>query len=175
MQFQAFFAVAILSVLSLVSGCGGGSDTGSSAGTPTTINSLAVTSSTAGPNQQPIISPGLDNGSFNVGWSVSASDPYHVSLYISVDAVLSPSADIQFFQRNCGSQSTLYQCSSTGNFACRFTNQNTLACGTSTLLDTSVNITALLDAIPKAAHVIAQACNGLFTDCKTAAVLVQLQ
>lgn len=171
---SSFKNIVILATSITVFGCTDtGEDTGST-NSATSINAYSVTGTSAQSNGVTPINSGVANGEFTVAWNVSSSDPYRVDLYLSNDAALS-NDDYEFFGQNCGSLSYLYDCGSSANFNCRFTTQNKISCGTVSSFNRETDISAFLDQIPKRAFLILEACNGLFNDCKTSSVEIELQ
>lgn len=127
----------------------------------------------------PILIPkynaGVNSGAFSVAWDVKATDPYHIDLYVSEDDVLSKASDVKFFGQNCGAFAGIHDCTQTGDFDCQFTGANLISCGTVSETNPEKNLTAFLTSLPKTAYLILEACNGLFTDCKTRSVQIEFQ
>lgn len=167
-------ASVILST-ALLTACGG-TDTGSGGPTSkTSINSYEIAGSeTVQAGDVVPINAGVNEGAFEVNWDVSSSNPYHVRLYVSDDAILSTDDDIQFFSQNCGTPSSIYNCNRTANFDCSFSAQNQIVCNETTY-NRGKNIGSFLNSLPQQAYLIMQACNGLFDSCKDQAIAIELQ
>lgn len=161
----------------LLSNCGGGSSDGNSSGTVTTgtrINSFDASGSATVSGVLPI-DPSVNGGEFTVDWDVDSSDPYRFVLYISEDNIFESTDDVLIHQRNCGSNSILYLCGDIGSETCSFDGQNMMGCGLSSPGNRPVDLTSFIDAIPKSAYLILQACDGLHIDCDTSAIAVELR
>lgn len=141
----------------------------------TTINEFSSTSSAGLNDSSVVIDPAIDDGAFNIQWNISSSDPYHIELYLSEDAQLSKSSDVNFFGQNCSSSSTIFNCSSVGDFDCRFTSENKISCGTISPANKEHNVTTFMTTLPKEAFIIIEACNGLFDSCAESASSVVFQ
>ncbi len=141
----------------------------------TTINNFSTSSSADLSKSLVAINPAIDDGAFNIQWNIDSSDPYHIELYLSEDSQLSKSSDFNFFGQNCGSPSTVFNCSSVGDFDCRFTSENKISCGTINSANKEKDATNFMTALPKEAFIIIQACNGLFDSCKESASQVVFQ
>ncbi len=160
----------------LLTACGGtGSEGGSgSSVSSTTINSMAIEGSAAASDGVVPINSGINGGAFKVKWDVSSSNPYHVRLYVSKDAVLSTSTDQHFFSQNCGTPTSIYNCTRTANFNCSFNTENQIVCN-ETAYNRGKNLSSFLETLPEQAYLIMHACNGLFNSCKTEAMPIELQ
>lgn len=175
-----FRSLMLLLLVTGLAACGGGSDTNpknplSSVNLNTKINSFTVigTSSTVAGTVP--INPGVSGGFFSVGWDISSTDPYHIDLYVSHDNALSKTSDTKFFSQNCGSTSSIYNCSQTGNFSCQFTSANSISCGTVSATNPAKDLTSFFSALPETDYLILEACDGLFLDCQQSAVKVEFQ
>ncbi len=173
-----FKILCLICIVSLMSGCGGGTSSPdinvpNPATSTTTINSFSATGTSAPASGIVPINANINNGEFTLEWNIASSDPYHVDIYISSDDALG--GDVKFFSQNCGSLSTLYNCSSTASFDCRFDTSNSISCGVVSTSNTGKDLTTFLDAIPKSAHLILVGCNSLLTSCKSTSVEVELQ
>jgi hypothetical protein len=173
---KAIFAVGVV-ILSGCGGSGGGSDgnTASSvqASVDTTITQIGIVGSEQA-GEEVSINPGINSGEFTVSWDIQSSDPYHVKVYVSEDVALSDE-DILFFSQNCGSSSQLYQCNSHGEFSCQFDTENNISCDEVNAANPGRNLDILLDTLPKQAHIIIRACNGLLDSCADTSVEITFQ
>jgi len=169
------FLLGAMMVL-LLSNCGGGSSDDNSSGTTTgtRINSFDA-NGTATVSGFLHIDPSVNGGEFMIDWDVDSSDPYRFVLYISEDNVFNSTDDVLIHQRNCGSNSILYLCSDIGSEICVFDGQNMMGCGVSSPGNRPADLTSFIDAIPKTAYLILQACDALQIDCKTSAIAVELR
>jgi hypothetical protein len=163
--------VALVSLLLVA--CGGGGEDGGPSSTSTTIHSFtaSVASSTAVPVP---VSPYQDNGVFSLAWSVASSDPYHITLYVSTDALLQTTVDRQLFSQNCGAAS-LYACHSQATATCQFDTMNRVTCSLPASQPQVTDLTSFLTSLPQQAYIILRACDGLFGSCMDAAVSVEFQ
>lgn len=141
----------------------------------TTINEFSSTSSAGLSDSAVIIDPAIDEGAFNIHWDIDSSDPYHIELYLSEDSQLSKSSDVNFFGQNCSSASSIFNCSSVGDFDCRFTSENKISCGTISAANNEKTVTSFMTTLPKDAYIIIEACNGLFDSCAVSASQVVFQ
>ena len=141
----------------------------------TTINAFSSTSSAGLSDSSVVINPAIDEGAFKIQWNIDSSDPYHIELYLSEDSQLSKSSDVNFFGQNCSSASAIFNCTSVGDFDCRFTSENKISCGTISAANREQNVTSFMTTLPKEAFIIIEACNGLFDSCEESVSQVVFQ
>lgn len=169
--------------LCLLTACGAGDNPGGNPGGSgfpssdnTTINSFVLTGTADNGNGPALIDAAMNNGIFSIAWDVSSSNPYRVDFYLSDDAVLDEGNDVDLGGFNCGSMVFNALCSNTGTMDCQYQLDNnsnyTVFCGPQSAVNGPKRINNFLDTLPKNAYFIFQACNGLFTDCKSRSVAV---
>lgn len=176
-MFKKLFILSTFAIFIAACGGGGGgtpTPTGGSTTLNTTINSFTITGTGVGAGGKQEINANITGGNFVTQWDVSTSDPYRIDLYVSENATLEKASDIRFFGKNCGS-GPLLECTGSGRFDCRFTTQNKISCGIISATNPEKDLTGFLTALPMDAYIIIEACNGLVTSCKEAAVLVEFQ
>ena len=178
---SGFLGLLLMVTTTLLSACGG-----DSAGVPTpiaitpittetTILSFTTVGTSASVNGVVPINAGVKNGDFSIEWDITSSEPYRTEIFLSSDTVLNSAIDIVIYNRNCGADPRVYTCNQQGLFNCRFNNSNEMSCGIVTAFNTAKDLTVFLDAIPKSAYLIIDACNALRDSCKTASVAIELQ
>ena len=159
-------------------GGGGGGDSTPSPAALTTINSFTMTGTSAPTAGDPIpINANVNAGAFSVDWDVSSSNPYHVKLYISEDAVFDKDTDTRLMSKNCGTNvvGNTYECNKVASFSCVFKTSNLISCGTISTANPEKNLTTFLTGLPMTAYFFIDACNALVTSCKTQSVEVEFQ
>jgi len=166
--------------LLLLVNCGGG-DSGDDSGNTDggggyQIKSFSIEGSYSDTGQVVPINSGVNNGQFMVSWKTTANDLYQVRLRLHDNNVLpeEESGLPMIYQNNCnmGNLGQDDVCGSNVTRTCRFTNNNTVLCGTR-----ETNITRFLDQIPKRAYMILKICGGglSYDDCDTASVAIEFQ
>ncbi len=169
-------AGCLVFAMALLSACGGvSSDVKTPATLTTRIKAYTVVGSGNAVAGKVPVNANINGGAFHVNWDVDSSDPYHAELYLSADDKLDTATDIDVFGQNCGSVSVIYNCGEKASFDCRFGTDNKLSCGKVSSFNRAKDLTTFLDRLPKTAWLMLKACNALLTDCKTAAVQIELQ
>jgi hypothetical protein len=158
-----------------LSGCGGGGDSASPspAAATTNINQFSL----AGNVTASSISVSKSAGQFAMTWDVSSSDPFHIDVYLSSDAVVSTD-DKSFIGGNCGALS-LYNCKAQQTVQCNVTKVGTTSPASYTLgcqgLGTSSQVVTLPSiTLPFSANILFKACNALQNSCVTVSKSVTL-
>ncbi len=119
------------------------------------------------------INANVEEGRFEIHWNIAPESTFHLTLFLSRDAVVSAD-DIPLFDNAVCGAVRMNDCFSEDRYDCQFGTDNTLSCtdGWEAYNDDLAG-NGFLNELPQVAYIIGEACVG--SDCKHSAVKVEFQ
>lgn len=101
----------------------------------------------------------INEGAFTLAWGIQSSSAVRMDLYVSKDDQLSKETDEYFYGDNCyavNGSTTEFDC---GVAQCKFESNNRIRCGDNPHINTGVNLTDFLEALPESDYLIMNLCD----------------
>lgn len=109
----------------------------------------------------PVITPDAE---WSIYWEGTAPTEHRVRIYVSDSGEVDDDA-VRVSSWTCDDTPRTQCEEKSGEFDCEFTNENEMWCGTKSSINTSGDLTDLLDQIPHDTYMVAQACERKQENC----------